>query len=56
MGARPQWVLLSLALRERYAWAKVDALASGLGQSATAIDVGVIGGNVTRKSGPLVVA
>ena len=55
MGARPRWVLLSLVLPDAIRVDEVEALASGLGQAAGRANVTVIGGNITRTTGPLVI-
>ena len=55
MGAEPRWVLLSLALPDALRVADVDGLAAGLAELAAAEGVRVIGGNVTRTPGPLIV-
>ena len=55
MGAKPRWVLLSLALPDAIRVEEVEALASGLGRAAVDVTVAVIGGNVTRTAGPMVI-
>lgn len=55
MGATPRWALLSLALPEAVGIDDIDALADGLGRAGAAHNVTVIGGNVTRSPGPLMV-
>jgi thiamine-monophosphate kinase len=55
MGAEPSWALLSLALPGATAVDTVDALVDGLVEVATANRVALVGGNLTRSPGPLVV-
>ncbi len=55
MAATPQWALLSLVLPGDLAVADVEALVDGLAALATRHNVSVVGGNITRTTGPLVV-
>ena len=55
MGARPRAALLSLVLPESLDVAGVDHLLEGLLALAAAHGVAVIGGNITRTTGPLVI-
>jgi len=55
MGAAPRAALLSLVLPDDFALAEVDALLDGLLGLATRYAVTLIGGNITRSPGPLVV-
>ena len=55
MGARPRWVLLSLVLPDAIHVDEVERLASGLARAAEDAKVAVVGGNLTRTVGPLVV-
>ena len=55
MGAKPRAALLSLALPDDLPASDVDALADGLLALAARFSVALVGGNVTRSPGPLVV-
>jgi thiamine-monophosphate kinase len=55
MGAEPKWALLSLALPDTAEVDDVDGIVSGIARSAARYSVGVIGGNLTRSPGPLMV-
>lgn len=55
MGAAPRWALLSLALPDSLAVGDVDGLVDGIAELAAAEGVRVIGGNLTRSPGPLMV-
>ena len=55
MGATPRWALLSLVLPGSWPVADVEALVDGLAALAGRHSVSVIGGNITRTEGPLVV-
>ena len=55
MAATPQWALLSLVLPGDMAVVDVEGLVDGLAALATRFNVSVVGGNITRTSGPLVV-
>jgi thiamine-monophosphate kinase len=55
MGATPQWALLSLALPDNLSVDDVDAMVDGLARVADQFGVAIIGGNLTKSPGPLVV-
>jgi thiamine-monophosphate kinase len=55
MGATPRWALLSLVLPGSWPVADVEALVDGLAALAGRHSVSIIGGNITRTEGPLVV-
>jgi thiamine-monophosphate kinase len=55
MGALPRWALLSLVLPGSMAVADVEAVVDGLASLAQRYGVSVVGGNITRTDGPLVV-
>jgi thiamine-monophosphate kinase len=55
MGGRPSVALLSLALPDGMAAADVEALVDALVALAAAHHVALVGGNITRSPGPLVV-
>ena len=55
MGARPRAALLSLALPDDLAIEAFDQMLDGLFDVADRYRVAVIGGNITRTSGPMVV-
>src|SRR6185369_755187 len=55
MGARPRAALLSLVLPPSMAVTDFDAMVGGLHALANAHHVTLIGGNITRSPGPLVV-
>jgi thiamine-monophosphate kinase len=55
MGARPRWALLSLAMPDTLPVGDVEALVDGLAELARKYGIGVIGGNLTRSPGPLMV-
>jgi thiamine-monophosphate kinase len=55
MGAQPEFALLSLLLPDGTSLADVDALLDGLLEMAAAVGTTVIGGNISRSPGPLVV-
>jgi thiamine-monophosphate kinase len=55
MGATPRWVLLSLVLPDLWSVEDVDALLDGLLALADRERVSLIGGNVTRTTGPAMV-
>jgi thiamine-monophosphate kinase len=55
MGATPRWALLSLVLPGSWAVADVEDLVDGLAALAKAHGVSVVGGNITRTEGSLVV-
>jgi thiamine-monophosphate kinase len=55
MAARPQWLLLSLVLPANLPLADFEALIDGALEAASAAGAALVGGNVTRTAGPLVV-
>jgi thiamine-monophosphate kinase len=55
MGATPRWALLSLVLPGSWLVADVEDLVDGLAALAGRHGVSVVGGNITRTDGPLVV-
>lgn len=55
MGATPSWILLSLALPDAHPVAEVEQLANGVAQLAQRYGVVVIGGNLTRSPGAMMV-
>ncbi|MEW6321686.1 MAG: thiamine-phosphate kinase [Acidobacteriota bacterium] len=55
MGARPRWALLSLMLPGELPAADVDGLIDGLTALGRRHGVALVGGNLTRTPGPLVV-
>jgi thiamine-monophosphate kinase len=55
MGATPRWALLSLVLPGTWPVADVEQLVDGLASLARRQGVAVVGGNITRTTGPLVV-
>jgi thiamine-monophosphate kinase len=55
MGARPRAALLSLALPDATDVADVDGLVDGLVALADAHRVAIVGGNITRTPGPMMV-
>jgi thiamine-monophosphate kinase len=55
MGARPRAALLSLALPPSLELAVFDAIIDGLTALASRYRVAVVGGNITRTPGPLVI-
>jgi thiamine-monophosphate kinase len=55
MGAVPRWALLSLVLPGSWPVADVEDLVDGLSAQAGRHGVSVVGGNITRTDGPLVV-
>jgi thiamine-monophosphate kinase len=55
MGATPRWALLSLGLPAALPVAEVEALVDGLIGLARTHGVVVVGGNLTRSPGPLIV-
>ncbi|HVZ20153.1 MAG TPA: AIR synthase related protein, partial [Vicinamibacterales bacterium] len=55
MGAEPRAALLSLVLPDAFDVADIDALVDGLVTLAAAHRVALVGGNITRTPGPLVV-
>lgn len=55
MGARPAWLLLSLVLPATLPLAHFEALVDGVRDEADRWQATVVGGNITRTAGPLVV-
>lgn len=55
MAATPQWALLSLVLPGDLAVADVEGLVDGLTVLAARHNLSVVGGNITRTTGPMVV-
>lgn len=55
MGGRPRWALVALALPAESELAWVEALYHGLGRAARAAGVSIVGGNLTRCDGPIVI-
>jgi thiamine-monophosphate kinase len=55
MGATPRWALVSLVLPASMHESEAEELIDGLAALATRYAVPVIGGNITRTDGPLVV-
>lgn len=55
MAATPRWALLSLVLPGSWLVADVEDLVDGLSALAERYGVSVVGGNLTRTDGPLVV-
>src|SRR4051812_28343796 len=55
MGAAPRWALLSMMLPAELRCSDFDQIVDGLGRLARAHRVHVVGGNLTRTPGPLVV-
>jgi thiamine-monophosphate kinase len=55
MGARPRWALLSLAMPGAMLVEDVEELVAGVARLAGAVDCTVVGGNLTRSPGPLIV-
>ncbi len=55
MGAAPRWALVSLVLPGSWLVADVEALVDGYVGLAQALGVAIVGGNVTRTDGPLVI-
>ncbi len=55
MGARPRWALLSLALPSDLLVEDVDGIVTGVVEMAVTHAVAIVGGNLTRSPGPLMV-
>lgn len=55
MAATPRWALLSLVLPDSLEVEAVEELVDGVAALATRHGVSVVGGNITRTAGPLVV-
>src|SRR4029450_1738532 len=55
MGAQPRRALLSMALPATLPLCDFEALAQGFAQLANAHGVHLVGGNLTRTTGPMVI-
>jgi thiamine-monophosphate kinase len=55
MAATPRWALLSLVLPGSWPVADIETLVDGVAGLARRYNVSVVGGNITRTDGPLVV-
>ena len=55
MGAASRWALVALMLPDATAVADVDGIVDGIAQLAQRVGMTVVGGNLTRSPGPLVV-
>jgi thiamine-monophosphate kinase len=55
MGAAPRVALLSLVLPPSFPVASVDALVDGMAALATRACISIVGGNIARSPGPLIV-
>ncbi len=55
MGGTPRYALISLALPRETAVDVLDGVYAGLAEAASAHGVVVVGGNVSRTSGPLII-
>lgn len=55
MGAEPRLALLSLAMPAEWPLAEFEGFAGGFGQLAAQHHVHLVGGNLTRTSGPLII-
>ncbi|MEO8678219.1 MAG: thiamine-phosphate kinase [Vicinamibacterales bacterium] len=55
MGASPRWALLSLVLPGSWPVADVEGIMDGVVELAKVHGVAVVGGNISRTNGPLVV-
>jgi thiamine-monophosphate kinase len=55
MGGRPRWALVALTLPPDLELTWIEALYDGMADLASAHGVGVVGGNVARTTGPIVV-
>ena len=55
MGASPRWALLSLVLPDGLPVDDLDGIVGGVAESASHYGVAVIGGNLARSPGPLMV-
>jgi thiamine-monophosphate kinase len=55
MGAAPRVALLSLMLPPAFPVASVDALVDGMAALAARARISIVGGNIARSSGPLIV-
>jgi thiamine-monophosphate kinase len=55
MGGRPLWALSSLGVPEGVAPEELEALCRGMAEASVAFDLSVVGGNLARSPGPLLV-
>lgn len=55
MGGRPRWALVALTLPPDLALEWLEAVYEGMGELARVYDVAIVGGNVARSPGPIVV-
>jgi len=55
MGAISRWALVSLVLPDATEVAEVDGIVEGIAQLAEILDMAIIGGNLTRSPGPLMI-
>jgi thiamine-monophosphate kinase len=55
MGASSRWALVTLMLPEATAVADVDGIVEGIAELAEQLGMTVVGGNLTRSPGPLVI-
>lgn len=55
MGAAPRWALVSLVLPDDTEVTYVDGIVDGIAQLAEKLGMAVVGGNLTRSPGPLLV-
>ena len=55
MGSTPRWALVSLGLPDRTAVEDVDGIVEGIAQLAGSLGITIVGGNLTRSPGPLVI-
>lgn len=55
MGARPRWALLSLVLPDAMAVDDVEEVVGGVGEAGAAAGAVIVGGNLARSPGPLIV-
>ena len=56
MGARPQWMVLSISLPQTVKPQWIDDFSRGLAAALREYDVSLIGGDTTRSPGPIVVS
>jgi thiamine-monophosphate kinase len=55
MGAAPRWALMSLVLPDSTLVADVEALVDGCAALARTYGVAIVGGNIARTTGPMVI-
>ncbi|MBP7778552.1 MAG: thiamine-phosphate kinase [Acidobacteria bacterium] len=55
MAARPSWLLLSLVLPDSFPVTSFEGLVAGAAEASRAAGASIVGGNITRTTGPLVV-